>query len=576
MPASRSEPRRLKLAGGRRAAAEAGRNRIALCLALFAIGYGALLARLAMVSLIAAGDDPRIAEQAFNGTTLRAEIVDRNGVPLAVNLPAFALHLDGRDVWDAGETARLVADVVDGVDAVDLAQRLRDRKYVVIRSLLTPQERQTLLARGVTGATFHPERKRIYPQGRIAAHVAGYVDADGRGVMGLERRLDDAGAPGGELAAAMDIRVQSVLHELLSAAKAKFDATAAWGAVMDVGAGEVLALVSLPDFDPNFYAAADPAARRNRVTLDVYEMGSAFKAFTLAMALDSGAATPASLYDARRPIRVGGHRIRDFHGKNRILSAAEVFIYSSNIGAARMALEAGAPAQHAFLREFGMLDRLESELVEHGRPLAPERWREAETATISYGHGLAVTPLHVLAGMAALVNGGAFIQPTFLEARGGRPTPRSQVISPETSALMRGLLRLAVVEGTGGAADVPGYWVGGKTATADKAAAGGYDRDRRLSSFVGVFPGHAPKYAVLVSLDEPKGIKETHGYATAGWTAAPLAGEVIARIGPILGVRPYDAEIAASAPVQADRDPGGDAFDGAGPRPAAAQAEASL
>ena len=574
MNASRSKTKTLKLSGGRSLAAENSRKRIVICLAFFAMGYAALFIRLAMVSLFGAEDSaPSIASNAA-APAPRPEIVDRNGAPLAINLPAFALHLNGREVWDPQETARMVAAILPGVDEADLGRRLAAGKYVVLRKALAPEDRAALLEQGIVGASFPSVLKRIYPQGAVAAHLIGYVDADGRGVMGLERYLDArpparADAP---LAASIDIRAQTILHELLAEARAKFSARAAWGAVLDVETGEILALVSLPDFDPNFYAAAAPETRRNRVTLDVYEMGSAFKAFTLAMALDSGAAALNTPYDARRPIRVGGRRIRDFHGKNRVLSAAEVFIYSSNIGAAQMAIAAGAPAQQEFLGALGMLDRLDGELAERGHPLTPQRWREVETATIAYGHGLAVTPLHVAAGFAALVNGGNFTPPTFLANRGGRPTPRAPVISPETSQLMRGLLRLAVVEGTGRKADVPGYWVGGKTATAEKAVAGGYDRDRRLSSFVGVFPGHAPKYAVLVSLDEPKGIEETHGYATAGWTAAPLAGAVIARLGPLLGLRPYAAPFAAGA-MSVDDDAAGDEA-GATARPIADRGEA--
>lgn len=316
-------------------------------------------------------------------------------------------------------------------------------------------------------------------------------------------------------------------------------AKGASGLVSDVRTGEIVAMVSLPDFDPNNPKEAHDPDRINRLTTGVYEMGSTFKAFTLAMALDSGKATLNSLWDARGPLRYGRFKIHDDHPMGRALTTKEVFTYSSNIGAARIALSMGVEAHRAFLKKMGQLDRLRTELPESTAPLVPRRWGELNTVTISFGHGLSVAPLQAVMGINALVNGGYLIPPTFLRrTEEEAKTLAKRVIRQETSDKMRFLMRLNAEVGTARKADVKGYYIGGKTGTSEKVINGRYAKKRVLNSFTAILPADDPKYQVLVMIDEPKGLPETHGFITSGWNAAPTAGKVIARIAPLLGLEP--------------------------------------
>jgi len=310
--------------------------------------------------------------------------------------------------------------------------------------------------------------------------------------------------------------------------------------VLNVHTGEVLALVSLPEFDPNRLADASADALFNRASLGVYEMGSTFKTFTMAMALDLGTIDIGGGYDATEPLRVARFVIRDDHPKRRWLSVPEIFIYSSNIGAAKMARDVGGAQQKAFLDRLGLLQRAGLEIPEIGRPMWPEPWREINTMTIAFGHGIAVSPVQLASGVAAIVNGGLVAPATLMRHQAGEPMAGRRVIAAETSAVMRRLLRAVVTRGTGGKADVPGYAVGGKTGTARKVGDGGYRRGALISSFVGVFPIAAPRYVALAILDEPQGNESTMGFASGGWTAAPVVGRVIARIAPMLGVSPQE------------------------------------
>ncbi|MFQ5939754.1 MAG: peptidoglycan D,D-transpeptidase FtsI family protein, partial [Alphaproteobacteria bacterium] len=397
--------------------------------------------------------------------------------------------------------------------------------------------------------------RRVYPQGRLVAHVVGFTDIDGHGLAGMERTFEAElrQAAVGPLALAIDMRFQQVLREELARSMAEFQAVGAAGVVLDARSGEVLAMVSLPDFDPH-RPPNEPEARFNRASLGVYEMGSVFKVFTTAIALDSGVVRLTDGYDATRPIRVQRYLIRDFHPKKRWLTVPEIFVYSSNIGAAKMALDVGTDRQRAFLGKLGLLQPSALELLEVASPIVPFPWREINTMTIGFGHGLAVSPVQLAAAFAAIVNGGIMRPPTLL-ARENRPPPAGRrVISPKTSAWMRQLLRLVVTHGTGRKAAAAGYLVGGKTGTGEKAGPGGYRRRALLSSFAAAFPIHAPRYVVLAMLDEPKGTPETFGYATGGWTAAPTAGRIIARLGPLAGIRPLDDD---SDPVRPPLSPEG-------------------
>ena len=333
--------------------------------------------------------------------------------------------------------------------------------------------------------------------------------------------------------------MQHALRDELLAAKAKFRAQAATGVVTDVRTGEIIALVSLPDFDPTNPRAITDDERMNRVTAGVYEMGSTFKALTFAMALDSGKVTLASSFDARGSLHYGKFTIHDYHAKNRVLTVPEIFIYSSNIGTAKMALLIGVEAHKAFLKKVGQLDRLETELPENAKPLVPKQWGELNTVTIAFGHGLSVAPLQAMMAVSALVNGGLLIPPTFLKrSEADAQAVATRVIKPETSAMMRYLLRLNAEKGSATKADVKGYYVGGKTGTAEKSINGRYVHNRLFTTFTAILPVDQPRYQLLITLDEPQPSPETHGYATSGWNAAPTAAKVIERIAPMLGLEP--------------------------------------
>lgn len=549
-------PQTWRAAARRDAAARTSRGRLLAASGLFALCFAVLALRLVSLAMFSDGTalHARVAAQA---APPRAEIVDRNGVLLATNLATASLYADARHVLDPGATTAQLLSVLPDLDPALVRKRLSSgRAFVWLKRNLTPRQQIAVNNLGLPGLGFLQEERRVYPLGRLAAHVVGFVDIDNKGLSGMEKALDarlrGPAAEDEPVALSLDVRVQHVLRDELRQGVEEFNAIGATGIVLDVQSGEILAMSSLPDFDPNAPGEATVDARFNRATLGVYEMGSTFKAFTVAMALESGAARINSIYDATQPIKIGRFRIRDYHAEARPLSVPEIFVHSSNIGAAKMALDVGAERQQEFFRRFGMMAPVAVELPERGAPLVPAQWREINTMTIAFGHGMAVTPLHVAAGMAAIVNGGILPRPTLLRRDSGNAPDSTRILSPETSVLMRGLLRLVVAdkEGTGKKADVEGYLVGGKTGTAEKAAAGGYRRKALLTSFVAAFPGASPRYVVVVMLDEPKGNAKTYGFATAGWTAAPVAGRVIARIAPLLGVPPVpptDSDGGASA-----------------------------
>lgn len=519
------------------------RRRMRLATALSIIGFLVICLRLISLAFSPSSELTGNRQVASIDLSARADIVDRNGELLATNLLFSSLVVDTEHLWDDQEAVASIARVLPRLKQGAMAQRIASgRRYVQLTRELTPQEKQTVFALGLPGLEFPQHEKRIYPRGRDASHVIGFVDTGNRGIAGVEKSLQqeivDAALRGEEVALSLDMRVQHVLQDELARSRKTFRAQAAAGIVLDVTTGEVLAMASLPDFDPNEPTASPEKYRFNQVTKGVYELGSVFKMFTIAMALDQGAVTLNDRYDVTKPLRIASYTINDFHGKNRWLSVGEIIIYSSNIGAAKLARAVGIPAHQTFLRKLGFYERIAIELPELGTPKVPDRWREIRAATISYGHGIAISPLHLASAAAALVNGGRLISPTIKKREQGTKVLGHQVISPVTSRQMRDLLRMVVTEGTGSQADVLGYSVGGKTGTAEKSQGGRYSRNALLSSFVASFPTDKPKYIVFVMLDEPKGTPETFGYATAGWTAAPLAHNIIKRIGPILGVRP--------------------------------------
>jgi cell division protein FtsI (penicillin-binding protein 3) len=498
------------------------------------------------VALLQSGGEPnlvreRAPEQIRTG---RADITDRNGALLATTLATASLYADPRIVPDAKRAATRLARVLPDLDRTKILTKLKSRRrFVWIKRHLTPEQQYEVNRLGIPGIDFQRGERRVYPLGRIAAHVLGQTDVDNRGLAGIERYFDrDLRERRTPLVLSIDIRVQSVMERELRRARREFRAIAASGIVMNARTGEIIAMASLPDFDPNRPGVAGDSARFDRNALGVYEMGSTFKIFTAAMALETGAVRMTGGYDASRPIRVARFLIRDHGPKKRWLSVPEIFMYSSNIGAAQMALAVGAKRQRAYLGRFGLLSRPPIQLAEIGAPMAPDTWREVNTMTIGFGHGIAVSPVQLVAGVAGVVNGGVLYPPTLIARSPDAQIVGTRVLSAATSEKMRRLMRLVVERGTGRKAAAAGYMVGGKTGTAEKVSGRGYSRKAVLSSFVAAFPIQAPQYVVFAMLDEPRGNARTKGYATGGWVAAPIVSKIVSQIGPALGIPPVDED----------------------------------
>ena len=532
-------------------ALKTGRHRLLLIAVLFVLANFVVGLRLVDVTVIGDGFEPRFAAAAAGvrkAQFQRADVFDRNGVLLASNLPTASLSADPAKLLNAAEAAARLSGALPGLDRAALQRRLESpRRFVWIKRNLTPAQQVRVNRLGLPGVAFHRAERRVYPLGRAFAHVVGFVDIDNRGIAGIEKTFDEElrgvrEGPAAPVYLSVDARFQHVLREELAQGMQTFQAAGAAGVILDAATGEVLAMVSLPDFDPNDPSQRDGDARFNRASLGAYEMGSTFKVFTVAMALDAGVVTLSDGYDASEPIHIAGFVIRDYKPEKRWLSVPEIFVHSSNIGAAKMALDIGAERQRAFLSRVGLLDPAGVELPEVATPLTPSPWREINTMTIGFGHGVAVSPLQLAAAVAGIVNGGVFHAPTVVKRAPGDPSLGWRVVTPRTSKLLRGLMRLVVAEGTGGKAAVPGYLVGGKTGTAEKTGARGYRREALVSSFVAAFPIDDPRYVVLVLYDEPKGTAATFNYATGGWTAAPTVARVIARVGPMAGIPADDPE----------------------------------
>jgi cell division protein FtsI (penicillin-binding protein 3) len=527
------------------------RARVGLAVAAFAAIYAVIAVRLVVLAAVHDHGTRRgIAQEAV--ATARPDILDRNGEILATDVKAPSLFADARKIVDVDEAVELLSASLPDMDAVEVRERLASKRgFVWLKREITAKQQIEVHRLGIPSLGFLDENKRVYPNGREVSHVIGHVNIDNQGIAGIERWLDTHGLAALHMAGlatdrlqkpvelALDLRVQHALRDELLIALDKFKAKAAAGLVTDVRTGEIISMVSVPDYDPNNPREALDPTRINRLTTGVYEMGSTFKALTLAMALDSGKATLSSTYDARMPLRFGKFDIHDFHAQNRVLSVPEIFTYSSNIGAARMALAVGIEGHKAFLRKMGQLTRLRTELPESAEPLVPKRWGELNTITIAFGHGLSVAPLQSVMAVGALVNGGHLIPPTFLKRSEEEARALGvQVIKPETSDKMRYLMRLNAEKGTATKADVKGYYVGGKTGTSDKIIGGRYSKTKVLTTFMAIMPADKPRYLLLIMLDDPLATAETHGFNTSGWNAVPTAGKVIARIAPILGLEP--------------------------------------
>ncbi|MEO1066601.1 MAG: penicillin-binding protein 2 [Pseudomonadota bacterium] len=532
------------------------RGRLVLISVVFLAIFGAIGFRLTTLASTPYQQGPKIAGTSNTLMTARPDLVDRNDEVMAKDLTTFSLHANPKKVAYPAEVVDQLATVIPDLDRKKILRRLKgDSRFVWIKRELTPAHHQRILDLGIPGLEFHRETRRFYPGGSIASHIVGHVNIDNQGIAGFEKFVDDSGladlhdvgfATNARLEPvqlSVDMRVQHVVRDELAKAMQRYKAIAAVGIIMNAKTGEVVAMSSLPDYDPNNPQSSLTTNAINRATAGVFEMGSTFKSITTAMALDSGAVDMTDRLDATNPIRVGRFTIRDFHAKKRVLSVPEVFIYSSNIGTAKMALKVGIENHQAFLERLGLLAAADHELPEIGKPLSPKEWKQLSSITISFGHGVSVTPLQTLSAAASLLNGGKLIPPTFqprtVEAANALA---KQVVSPETSDNMRYLFRLNVEKGSGRRADVNGYYVGGKTGTAEKVVNGRYSSDKKLNSFLSAFPSHDPEYVMLVMIDEPQPL-EGQRAATAGLNAAPTTAAIIRRVATTLGVAPrFDDE----------------------------------
>lgn len=502
----------------------------------------------------------------------RADITDRNGRVLATNLATHALYAETRRMVDPERAAHELGRIFPEMDVDRLAARFTDpdRRFVWVRTRLSPEQQQAVHNIGEPGLLFGPRKMRVYPNGRMAAHVLGGARFGEQGVRAaellgvagaelyFEDRLRDPARASQPLRLSLDLPIQATVTEVLSGGMTVLNARGASAVLMDAQTGEVLSLVSLPDFDPNDRPAppteGEPADSPlfNRAVQGYYELGSVMKAFAVAQALDEGEVTPDTIINTRGPLKWGRFEIEDFRDYGSEMSVTKVMVKSSNIGTARMMQKIGPDRQQAFLRRFGLLESAQIELSEaaRARPLLPDSWSELSAMTISYGHGMTTSPVALAAGYASLVNGGRLVTPTLL--RRDSVPEGAQVIRPETSSQMRQILHQVVHEGTASFARIPGYPVGGKTGSADKPGPnGGYKEDAVLATFASVFPSHDPKYVLIVTLDEAVDTTGPEPRRTAGWTAVPMAAEITRRVAPLLGLRPVPLTEAESR-LQAD------------------------
>ncbi len=524
-------------------AQETARHRLVMTSAVFIMAFSAVALRMGYVSLLRDGAEPTQRVAARGGTiqSERADIVDRNGVVFATSVPVMSAFVNPHLLLDTADAARKIVSALPELKYEELKEKLdADKSFLWIKRGLSPREHFLVNRLGIPGLEFQGEERRIYPQGVTGAHIVGYDSIDNTGLAGVERYFDQRLQSGETVQLSIDLRLQRMVEEELVKAVKKFSAIGATAVVMDVTNGEVLAMASLPTYDANKAKTITNEALFNRATLGVYEQGSTFKIFNTAMALDTGKVTLASVFDATSPIKIDRFTINDDHAQRRPLTVPEIFTYSSNIASAKMAVDVMGPeGQRAFFDKIGFLKPLNTQLTELAAPLWPRHWVKINTMTIAFGHGISVTPLHLATGASAMVNGGILYQPSFVK-RSAASEPGRRVIQVKTSQMMRQLLRLNVVQGTGKNADVKGYDVGGKTGTAEKPSRGGYRQKALISSFVGMFPMSEPKFMIVVSLDEPKGTVETGGYATGGMVSAPSVKAIIESIVSLYGILPGD------------------------------------
>lgn len=516
-------------------------GRLGFVMALLLIVFVTIILRLGHLMLIihSVGEGKHHKINPVN----RMDILDRNGEILATNLITFSMFANSKEMLDPKEVAKKLPTLFPDLEERVLYEKFKSGKsFIWLKRNLSPAQQQAVNNLGLVGIGFKKEQKRIYPHGNTASHILGYTNIDNYGLAGIERAYNKYLTVRQEpLKLSIDLRIQHILRDTIKDGIKEFNAKKGNGLLMNIHTGEVIAMTSLPDFDPH-----RPNPKKEDIfnvnTSGVYEVGSIFKIFTFAMALDSKKVSLMDGFDAAQPIMIGKHKISDYHPKNRWLSIPEIFMYSSNIGTVKLALKVGTKHQKAFFEKMGFLKPLQTELKENGLPMAPREWKEINTATISYGYGLAISPLQLVNGLAAIVNGGVLKKPTFL-SNGNQNNQGVRIIAAHTSETMRRLMHLVVKNGSGKKADAIGYVVGGKTGSANKKSVGGkgyVSKDKHRSSFVFSFPMTNPQYVGIITLDEPKGNSSTMGFSTGGWTAAPIAKRFIEKSAPLLNIAPVD------------------------------------
>jgi cell division protein FtsI (penicillin-binding protein 3) len=523
---------------------------------IFIISFGVIGMRMTALA-VSAPSEPKARATAAQILASRADIIDRNNRVLATNIETHSLYAHPQHVVNPVTAARQLAEIFPDIDAVKMEARLKGaRKFLWLKSAISPEEKQAVHDIGDPGLLFGPREMRLYPNGQLAGHILGGTtfgeqgvhSAETLGIAGVEKAFDgflrDPKFNGRPLQLSIDLSVQSALEEVLYGGMRLMNAKAASAVLMEIHTGEILALSSLPDFDPNNRPhmltegdqADDPLF--NRAVQGVYELGSVFKTFAVAQAMELGLVTADTMIDTKR-FRWGKYPIKDFKNYGPKLTVENVLVKSSNVGTARLSKMIGGENQKTFLKNLGLLAATPIELVEGptGKPQFPSNWSEISTMTISYGHGISTSPVHLASAYSTIVNGGTLVKPTVVK----QTVPRigERIISQKVSMRLRTMLRHVVTEGTASFGEVPGYSVAGKTGTADKPNnQGGYHKDKVLATFASFFPSANPKYVLIVTLDEPEDRAGFEPRRTAGWTAVPVGAEVIRRVAPLLGLAP--------------------------------------
>ena len=512
------------------------KRRTMVVISVFIFAFAILIVRLFQVMVFNGNDDENSLYMNAPKISSRADIVDRNNNIIATSLPTVSLYACPHEIIDFDDAIEKTCSVFKDIQKDKFLRRMKKaKKFLWVKRNLSPKQEQEILNQGIPGFHFLKTEKRVYPDKNLLAHVIGGTDIDNNGIAGIEKVFDEALKSSTQpISLSIDMNIQHAVHDELQKAVREFRAKGGAAIVMKIKTGEIFSLVSLPDFDPNRNENPNSRERFNMATSSAIEPGSSAKIINTAMALETKKITPFSQYDARFPIKIGRFTIHDFHGRETYLSVEEILKYSSNIGSAKIALDVGREYQKSFFKKVGLLDSVACELIETQKPLYPKNWGEVSSMTIAFGHGIALSPLHLITVISGMLNDGIKNNPTLLKKNS--ETSGERIISEKTAKQIAILMRLNVTEGANKKAEVNGYCVGGKSGTAEKSNRGKYSKTANYTGFIGAFPMPNPEYSVYVVLDEPQATAKTHGFRTAGWIAAPTASNIIRRIGPMLNI----------------------------------------